>query len=49
MGKGFIKKRIGNTIYAVAVYFSEKSKESMDDKILRLAKYDAESEGVSRK
>ena len=39
---GFVRKRIGNTVYAVSIYFNNKSKENMDDKILRLAKYDAE-------
>ena len=29
-------KRIGSTTYFVSVHFSEKSKETLDDKILRL-------------
>lgn len=43
--KALIRKRIGNTVYAVSVHFSEKSAESMADKILRLARLDAESIG----
>ena len=33
--KGFIKK-IGNTTYDVSFYYSRQSKESMNDKIIRL-------------
>ena len=31
-------KRIGSSLYKVSVYFSEDSTETIDDKILRLAK-----------
>jgi len=34
---GFISRKIGNTVYRVSVYFSETSKECLEDKILRLA------------
>ena len=33
-------KRIGSSLYKVSVYFSQDSKETIDDKILRLAKND---------
>ena len=39
--KAFIRKKIGNTVYRVSVQFSGKSKERLEDKILRLAKQDA--------
>ncbi|MCL2774902.1 MAG: transposon-encoded TnpW family protein [Oscillospiraceae bacterium] len=29
-------KRIGSTLYKVSIYFSENSKETLEDKILRL-------------
>ncbi|MCL2853457.1 MAG: transposon-encoded TnpW family protein [Defluviitaleaceae bacterium] len=35
-----ITKRIGNTTYKVAVYFSSTSKETLDKKIMRLIKND---------
>lgn len=38
-----IRKKIGNTVYMVSVRFSETSREKMEDKILRLAKYDVEN------
>ena len=31
-------KRIGSSLYKVSVYFSQESKETLSDKILRLAK-----------
>jgi len=31
-----LRKRIGSTVYTVTVHFNEKSKESLEDKILRL-------------
>jgi len=34
-------KRIGSTNYRVAVYFSRTSKESMNDKIIRLVRNEA--------
>jgi len=40
-GEGFIRKKIGNTVYSVAVHFSGTSGERIEDKILRLAKRDA--------
>ncbi len=44
----FVRKRIGNTVYTVSVHFNRKSSESIGDKIIRLAKYDAErlTEGI---
>ena len=36
-----IVKRIGNTTYMINVYFSTTSKETMNDKIMRLIKNDA--------
>jgi hypothetical protein len=36
-------KRIGNTTYRVSVHFSAKSKETMNDKIMRLIRNEAES------
>jgi len=39
-GAGFIRKKIGNTIYRVSVHFSDTSKENLEDKILRLARND---------
>lgn len=36
-------KRIGSTNYRVAVHFSRTSRESLDDKILRLIRNDTES------
>jgi len=36
----YFKKRIGSTIYKVAVHSSNTSKENIEDKILRLAKND---------
>ena len=41
-GVGRINRKIGNTIYRVTVQFSKKSRENAEDKILRLAKHDAE-------
>ena len=35
-------KRIGSTTYKVAVHFSATSRETIDEKILRLIKNDAE-------
>jgi len=39
----FIRKKIGNTTYKVSVHFNDRSKENIEDKILRLAKNDAEN------
>ena len=39
----FIRKKIGNTVYKVSVHFNDRSKENIEDKILRLAKNDAEN------
>lgn len=35
-----LHRRIGSTLYTVNVYFSEKTKETLEDKILRLARND---------
>ena len=39
-GNIFLSKRIGGTIYRVSVQFCPESKETMQDKILRLVKND---------
>ena len=36
------EKRVGSTLYLVNVHFSESSKETMEDKILRLVKSEAQ-------
>ena len=33
-------RKIGNTTYMVGIHFSQTSKETMDDKVLRLIKND---------
>ena len=35
-----IRRKIGNTVYRVSVYFSGTSKETLNDKILRVATND---------
>ncbi|MCM1112449.1 MAG: transposon-encoded TnpW family protein [Muribaculum sp.] len=40
--KGFIKK-IGNTTYDVSFHYSRQSRESMNDKIIRLIENDMQS------
>jgi hypothetical protein len=37
-GSFHMRKRISSTTYEVAVYFNPESKETMDDKILRLVR-----------
>jgi len=39
-GNIFLSKRIGNTVYCVGVKFCHETKETMQDKILRLVKND---------
>ncbi|MCL2812664.1 MAG: transposon-encoded TnpW family protein [Clostridia bacterium] len=39
-----ITKRIGNTTFDIHVHFSETSKETFTDKVLRLIKNDATAE-----
>jgi len=39
-----MQKRIGSTMYGVQVYFSDNAKETMNEKLLRLARYDAENQ-----
>jgi hypothetical protein len=39
--QGSFTKRIGSTNYRVSVHFSKTSRETIDDKILRLAKSEA--------
>jgi hypothetical protein len=39
-----IVKRIGNTTYKINVHFSTTSKETMDDKIMRLIQNDVAAE-----
>jgi hypothetical protein len=36
-----LKKRIGSTTYELSIYFNPSSKETMDDKILRLIRGEA--------
>jgi hypothetical protein len=36
-----MRKRINSTTYEVSVYFSQKSKETLNDKIMRLIRYEA--------
>ena len=38
-----LRKRIGPTVYEVGVHFSQASQETMNDKILRLVRRDAEA------
>jgi len=35
-----MRHRIGSTVYEVNIYFNKETKETLDDKILRLAKND---------
>ncbi len=35
-----IKHKIGTTVYEVSLFFSDKSKENLNDKIMRLIKSD---------
>jgi hypothetical protein len=39
------EKRLGSTLYVVNVHFSETSKETMNDKIMRLVKNEARNGG----
>ncbi len=41
--KGFTKK-IGNTTYDVSFHYSQQSRESMNDKIIRLIENDMQTE-----
>jgi hypothetical protein len=36
-----LTRRIGNTTYTVSVYLSETSRETMNDKIMRMVRNDA--------
>ena len=38
-----LRKRIGSTTYEVSVRFSETSKETLEDKILRLIEHEAQN------
>ena len=35
-----LQRRIGSTLYTVKAYFSEKTSETLEDKILRIARND---------
>jgi hypothetical protein len=35
-----MQRRIGSTVYEVSLFFSDKSKENMNDKIMRLIRND---------
>ena len=37
------RKRIGSTVYEVNVYFNQDAKETMNDKIMRLVRNDAQN------
>jgi hypothetical protein len=37
-----MRRRIGSTMYEVTVYFSQESDETLDDKILRMIRNEAE-------
>ena len=39
-------RKIGNTTYMVGIHFSQASKETMDDKLLRLIKNDIRNAAV---
>ena len=43
-----ITRRIGNTTFDIHVHFSETSKETFTDKVLRLIKNDANCEAVKK-
>jgi len=43
-----IRKQISSTTYEVSVYFNQASRETMDDKILRLARGEALNENVGK-
>ena len=42
-----MSKRIGSTNYRVAIHFSRTSKETIEEKILRLIKNDVKRKGAS--
>ena len=44
---GAFTKRIGSTVYRVNVHFSQTSKQTASDKIIRLVKSDAAGKGRS--
>jgi len=44
---GFIRRKIGNTVYRVSVSFSGTSKERLEDKIMRLAENELNFGGFS--
>lgn len=41
---GFFIRRIGHTEYRVGVHFSDKNTETARDKIMRLVRYDTQTE-----
>jgi len=43
-----ITRRIGNTTFDIHVHFSETSKETFTDKVLRLIKNDASCEAMKK-
>lgn len=45
---GVFTKRIGSTNYRVSVHFSKTSRETMNDKILRLIKNDASGKAAGK-
>jgi hypothetical protein len=44
---GYFTRRIGNTTYRVKVYYSERSNETLQDKIIRLIRNDSETKKAS--
>ena len=45
---GVFTKRIGSTNYRVSVHFSDTSRETMNDKIIRLIKNDANGKAAGK-
>ena len=43
-----IRKRIGATMYEVAVYFSRENRESLEDKIIRMVRNEALNGGMDQ-
>ena len=41
-----VRKRIGSTVYEVNVYFNQDAKETMNEKIMRLIRNEAQGKAV---
>jgi len=46
---GYFIRRIGHTEYRVGVHFSDKNTETAQDKIMRLVRYDTQTEAQQEK